>query len=58
MREALRVLENLEFERDWLDAEIEKGIDSGPAIEINRDYWKKFSKRLHSEYRQRQRKAA
>jgi antitoxin ParD1/3/4 len=58
VREALRVLENLEFDRDWLEAEIDKGINSGPAIEVNRDYWKKLRKRLHSEYAQRQRKAA
>ena len=58
VREALRVLENLEFDRDWLEAEIERGINSGPAIEATRDYWKKLRKRLHSEYTQRQRKAA
>jgi antitoxin ParD1/3/4 len=58
VREALRVLENLEFERDWLEAEIEKGIQSGPPIEVNEAYWKKMRKRLHSEYAQRQRKVA
>ena len=58
VREALRVLENLEFERDWLEAEIEKGIQSGPPIEVNDAYWKKLRKRLQTEYVQRQRKAA
>ena len=58
VREALRVLENLEFERDWLEAEIEKGIESGPAIPVDRNYWKRFRKRLASERSQRPAKAA
>ena len=58
VREALRVLENLEFDRDWLEAEIQKGIQSGPAIEVTGDYWKRFRKRLQSERGRRQRQAA
>ena len=58
VREALRVLENLEFDRDWLEAEIEKGIESGPPIAVNKDYWKNFRKRLHREHARRQREAA
>lgn len=58
VREALRVLENLEFDRDWLEEEIEKGIQSGPTIEVNETYWKKLRKRLHGEHAERQRKAA
>lgn len=58
VREALRVLENLEFDRDWLEAEIQKGIQSGPAIEVTSDYWKRFRKRLQSERGRRQRQAA
>jgi antitoxin ParD1/3/4 len=58
VREALRVLENLEFERDWLEQEIQKGIDSGRPIGVNPEYWKKLRKRLQHEYGQRQRKAA
>jgi antitoxin ParD1/3/4 len=58
VREALRVLENLEFDRDWLEAEIEKGIQSGPPISVDKDYWKTFKKRLHREYARRQREAA
>ena len=45
VREALRVLENLEFDRDWLEAEIQKGVQSGPAVEVPGDYWKRFRKR-------------
>jgi antitoxin ParD1/3/4 len=58
VREALRVLENLEFDRAWLEAEIEKGIQSGPPIPVHRDYWKSFRKRLHREHARRQREAA
>jgi antitoxin ParD1/3/4 len=57
VREALRVLENLEFERDWLEAEIEKGIESGPAIPVDGNYWKRFRKRLASERTQRSKAA-
>jgi putative addiction module CopG family antidote len=48
VREALCVLENLEFDRDWLEAEIQKGIQSGSAIEVTGDYWEQFRKRLRS----------
>ena len=58
VREALRVLENLEFDRDWLEAEIEKGIQSGPPVLVGKDYWKNFRKRLHREHARRQREAA
>ena len=58
VREALRVLENLEFERDWLESEIEKGLQSGPGTQVDRDYWKRFRKRLANERVQRRLKAA
>jgi antitoxin ParD1/3/4 len=58
VREALRVLENLEFDRDWLETEIEKGIQSGPAVEVDRDYWRRFRKRLQTERSRTQRRAA
>ena len=45
VREALRVLENLEFDRDWLEAEIQKGVQSGPAVDVTGDYWIRFGKR-------------
>jgi hypothetical protein len=51
-------LENLEFDRDWLEAEIEKGIQRGPPIAADKDYWKNFRKRLHREHAGRQREAA
>ena len=50
-------LEKVDLEGDGLEAEIEKGIQSGPPIGVNGAYWKKLRKRLHSEYVQRVRKA-
>lgn len=58
VREALRVFENLEFDRDWLEAEINKGIESGPPEVVNASYWKSFRKRVHGEYARRQKRAA
>lgn len=50
VREALRVLENLEFERDSIESELRKAVESGPAISVDRPYWKKLRKRLHDQH--------
>jgi hypothetical protein len=46
------------LERDRLETEVQKGIESGPPIPVGEDYWKRFRNRLASERTLRRSKGA
>ena len=52
VREALRVLEDLEADRDYLEALLDEA-DQEPAVPGGKPFWKKLRAELRAEVRQR-----
>lgn len=38
--------ERLEEARNWLRAEIQKGVDSGPAVPVTSEFWQELHDRI------------
>jgi len=52
VREALRVLEELETERDYLEALLDEA-DASPAVPVTAKFWKSLDAKLRREHQRR-----